>query len=84
MKGHGSEAHFREVDLSNPASTNKVMKEALETFGFFDLVINNAGIAFGKDILDMTEDHFEKTMNVNFMSIMRIIKAVLPGMITKD
>ncbi|KAH9417398.1 hypothetical protein DERP_007396 [Dermatophagoides pteronyssinus] len=46
-----------------------------------DILINNAGIVVGKNILDLSDDEIQRTMMVNTISHFFTIRTFLPGMI---
>jgi hypothetical protein len=52
------------ADLTNPSSLNSI--PALIKEKNIGLLVNNAGTAFEKKALDLTDDDFEKMFNLNF------------------
>jgi len=55
------------LDISCTACHTEVIKNILERYGRIDLLVNNAGVAPLKrnDLLDMTEESYERVMNIN-------------------
>lgn len=45
-----------------------------------DVLINNAGIVAGKDLLDCSDDEIVRTFEVNTLAPIRLTRALLPGM----
>jgi 3-oxoacyl-[acyl-carrier protein] reductase len=45
-----------------------------------DVLVNNAGAAPGGEILDLTEEDWQKALQLKFMGYVRCIKAVIPHM----
>ena len=50
-------------------------------FGAVNLVFNNAGIAFTGDIAEMSFEHIEQVMDVDFWGVVNGTKAFLPHLI---
>uniref|UniRef100_A0AC35TUL2 Epidermal retinol dehydrogenase 2 n=1 Tax=Rhabditophanes sp. KR3021 TaxID=114890 RepID=A0AC35TUL2_9BILA len=72
---------YQVVDVSEKekvyAATDKIKKD----YGCIDILINNAGILYGKEFLELEEEAIEKLMKVNTFSNWWLIKAFLPEMI---
>ena len=45
-------------DISQPATTDRIIGEALDRFGRIDILINNAGIFIAKPFTDYTADDY--------------------------
>ncbi|AJY75080.1 SDR family NAD(P)-dependent oxidoreductase [Paenibacillus beijingensis] len=52
-------------DISNKSDVDRVVPRILDSFGFVDVLINNAGILKWASFLETTEDDFDSTFNVN-------------------
>ncbi|QDP98870.1 SDR family oxidoreductase [Microlunatus elymi] len=48
-----------------------------------DVLINNAGVVAGKQLLDATEEAIERTFRVNTLALFWVTRAFLPGMIAR-
>ncbi len=68
-------------DASSFAETEKVVKEILEEFGTVDILVNNAGITMDTLLLRMTEEQWDKVININLKSVFNFTKAVQMTMI---
>jgi NAD(P)-dependent dehydrogenase (short-subunit alcohol dehydrogenase family) len=55
------------LDISCTACQKEVVANILERYGRIDVLVNNAGVAplQRNDILDMTEESYERVMNIN-------------------
>jgi 3-oxoacyl-[acyl-carrier protein] reductase len=55
------------LDISCTFCQKEVVSNILDRYGRIDLLINNAGVAplLRNDILDMTEESYERVMNIN-------------------
>ncbi|MHB1767853.1 MAG: 3-ketoacyl-ACP reductase [Phycisphaerae bacterium] len=67
IKTHGGQAHAIRADIGNGLDRQLLITETVDHFGKLDLLVNNAGIAPDKrmDILEATEESFDKLMEVN-------------------
>ncbi len=64
---------------SNAASfieSESLVKDVLETFGSIDVLINNAGITKDNLLMRMSEEDFDKVIEVNLKSVFNMTKAV--------
>jgi 3-oxoacyl-[acyl-carrier protein] reductase len=73
--GIGETLHVR-ADLSRPGEPERLIAEA----GAVEVLVNNAGYAEQRDFLDVTDDQWDEGWQLNVMSYVRAIRAVVPGM----
>lgn len=75
--------HFIAVDLRDPDAAGKIAKEVLERFGRIDIVVNNAGANLGPGggFSAISDEDWYNDWQLNFLSVVRINKALLPAMI---
>lgn len=52
-------------DLQNPAEIEQAVNTVKETFGSFDIIVNNAGVSARDSIYDYKPEDFSKTMELN-------------------
>jgi NAD(P)-dependent dehydrogenase (short-subunit alcohol dehydrogenase family) len=67
-------------DLSDPAAPAALVREVEERLGRVDCLVNNVGVAVQVDFADLTDEDWESMWQLNVMSYVRAIQAVLPGM----
>ncbi|XP_050078419.1 L-xylulose reductase [Anopheles maculipalpis] len=65
-----------QVDLSDWERT----KTALNPLGKVDGLVNNAGVAVIKPFLELTEDDFDRTFNVNVKAAFNVAQLLVPKM----
>jgi 3-oxoacyl-[acyl-carrier protein] reductase len=63
-------------DASSFTETEKVVKEILDEFGTVDILVNNAGITMDTLLMRMTEEQWDKVININLKSVFNFTKAV--------
>lgn len=63
----GSRAVAVQADISLAADRDLLVDKALASFGAIELLVNNAGVApkVRADLLDASEESFERVMNIN-------------------
>ena len=69
-----------QADLAKPGEPERVIGEAEERFGRVDVLVNNVGVAYQRPFEDVTDEQWEELWQLNVMSYVRAIRAVLPGM----
>ena len=82
--------HFKEqsidgygmvLNVADPDSIAKALKDLTEKESIPDILVNNAGVQPRKDLFDHTEEDWDKTMNINVKSVFLCSKEVVPLMI---
>jgi len=58
-----------------------MVAKTIEKFGKIDILVNNAGICQFKPFVDLTDDDWDKTININLRGYYWCAKAVAPEMI---
>lgn len=77
----GGAAKGYRSDASSFADTEKLVADVLAEFGKIDVVVNNAGITQDTLMLRMTEEHWDKVMEINLKSVFNLTKNVLRSML---
>jgi NADP-dependent 3-hydroxy acid dehydrogenase YdfG len=68
-----------ELDVTDPASCERFVAEAVERLGGLDIVVNAAGLALGRDLFDAsTEEDEEVVLETNVHGLIRITRLCLP------
>ena len=82
--GDGGKASARTMDVRDAGAWTSLVTEIAEEFGAIDALVNNAGIAVAGDTaVDVSEDVWDRIMDVNAKGVWLGMKAVLPHMIEK-
>jgi len=68
------------ADVSDPGQVERVIGEVTAALGPIDVLVNNAGIAIAKPLVDTTLEEWDRTFATNVRSLYLTAHAVLPGM----
>ncbi len=77
--GVGESLHVA-LDLSVPSAPGELVDAAEQAFGRVDCLVNNVGVAYQRSFDELTDEDWTSMWELNVMSYVRAIKAVLPGM----
>jgi len=70
------------IDVRDVAAWDSLVADALHRFGAIDILVNNAGIVVpGDTAVDVSEDIWDRIMDINAKGVWLGMKAVLPSMI---
>ena len=67
-------------DLAEPAAPEALVAEAVRELGRVDVLVNNVGEAYQAAFEELTDAQWESMWQLNVMSYVRAIRAVLPSM----
>ena len=70
-------------DLSDPATADRVVGQALERFGRIDTLVNNAGVYISKPFIDYTADDFATVVGVNVTGFFRLTQLAITDMLSR-
>ena len=68
------------ADLARAGEPERVVREAEQRLGRVDCLVNNVGVAFQRTFEEVTDEQWDELWQLNVMSYVRSIRAVLPGM----
>jgi 3-oxoacyl-[acyl-carrier protein] reductase len=77
--GVGEELHVS-ADLSLRGEPERMVREVEQQLGRIDALVNNVGVAVQRSFDEVTDDDWDEVWQLNVMSYVRTIRAVLPGM----
>lgn len=79
----GGKALFVPLDVADSASVHAALKRAVEELGPVDVLVNNAGWDELKPFTATDEAFWQKVVDINYLGTLRLIHAVLPGMLER-
>ncbi len=65
IKEAGGKALFVKTDVSSKAQVEAMVKQAVDTYGSLDVIVNNAAILEAEPIMEITEKNWDRQMAVN-------------------
>lgn len=68
-------------DTADQKTAAAAVKATIARFGGLDILINNAGVASEGDIMQTSEDDFERVMAVNVTGYFHMAKAAMPELV---
>ncbi len=76
----GARVLFIHCDVTRAEDCRRAVEEAIREFGRLDLLFNNAGIIRRADVVETTEEEWDRVMAVNCKSIFLMSKYAVPIM----
>ncbi|HEV8685759.1 MAG TPA: SDR family oxidoreductase [Gaiellaceae bacterium] len=68
------------ADLSEPGAPEELIAQAEAEVGPVDCLVNNVGLAYQADFLELSDRQWDDLWELNVMSFVRAIRAVVPSM----
>lgn len=81
VRAAGREAVVAMGDCGVAGDCRRMVEAGVERFGRIDVLVHNAAIRPLTPFLDMSEDDWRRTMDVNLTASFWLAQAVLPGMV---
>ena len=80
LEAFGIKAIGYQSNAADFDAAQELAKSVLETFGTIDILVNNAGITKDNLLMRISEDDFDKVIEVNLKSVFNLTKAVIRPM----
>lgn len=80
LASKGVKAKGYRSDASDFAQADKLINDVVADFGSLDILVNNAGITMDNLLLRITEEAWDKVINVNLKSCFNTVKAATKPM----
>lgn len=81
LSADGAKVKAYQSDASDYQAAQDLIKTVLNDFGKIDIVVNNAGITKDNLLMRMSEEDFDRVVNINLKSIYNLTKAVQRSML---
>ena len=71
-----------QADVGDPRDIDRMVRQALDEFGQIDILLNNAGVTRRADIMELTEEDWDRIHRVNakgvFFCLQRVAREMIP------
>jgi len=84
IRSAGGDAIFVKADVSIRSDMERMIEKTKDTYGTVHLLSHNAGIYPLSLLKDMTEEEWDKVLDVNLKGVFLAVKACLPSMIRQN
>src|SRR5918996_4498687 len=65
-------------DLTAPGAADALVKTAVDAWGQLDIVVNNAGYTIDAPVHKMTDDAFQRMLDIHTIVPFRVLRAAAP------
>ena len=65
-------------DLTKPGTPDELVQKAVDSFGQIDIIVNNAGYTLDAPIHKMSDDWFQRMLDIHVIAPFRILRAAAP------
>lgn len=76
----GAEVYAEPLDVTDAGAVARYVEQVAKRFGRIDVCVTNAGGPPAKNFLSISTDEWRKAVDMNFMSVVYLAKAVIPYM----
>jgi 3-oxoacyl-[acyl-carrier protein] reductase len=71
-------------DVSKRSVVDLFVQKTEQQFGLIDVLVNNAGMRFRKEFLEISDNELNQVLDVNLKSVFNMCQEVLPSMIKNN
>jgi len=75
-----AEIYAEPLDVTDAPAVSRFTEQVAKRFGRIDVCVANAGGPPAKNFLSIADDEWRKAVDLNFMSVVHLAKAVIPHM----
>lgn len=80
IRAAGGEAIFVHCDVASTPDMENLVNAAVDTFGSLTIAVNNAAVALGGTVRDISEETWNRVLNTNLTSVWRGMHLAIPHM----
>lgn len=81
LRSLGLDVTFVRADVSKGADVQALVESTVGTYGKLNVLVNNAGYIIAKDVVTMTEEEYEKVMDINAKGVFLGCHFAIPFML---
>lgn len=80
IQSSGATAEFHVLDVRSTAATQALIADLEDRIGPPDVLVGNAGIAHRAPLLQMSEEQWDNTYEIDLKGVFRLVRAAAPAM----
>ncbi len=80
ITSEGNSAHAFAADVTRAADCKAMVREAVTRWGGLDILHNNVGVESRLDLMETTEEEWDRVMTVDLKSMLLATQAAVPAM----
>lgn len=84
IRSLGRSALALPTDVSDRQQVEELISKALDSFGYIDVLVNNAGVYLSGTLEETTQSDLQWLINTNFWGYVYTIKALLPHFMKRE
>ncbi|MBN3791621.1 3-oxoacyl-ACP reductase FabG [Burkholderia sp. Ac-20353] len=84
LRSEGYKAAGYTLDVTDRAGIEALAADVVEKFGRIDILVNNAGITLDAKVTRMTEEQFDRVIDVNLKGVFNCTQAVIGAMLEQQ
>ncbi len=84
IEAGGGQALIAPTDVRDRAAIHRMVQATLDRWGRVDVLINNAGLGYSAQVVDLDPDQLRDQVSVNLVAVIECAQAVLPAMIRQE
>ncbi|HUL91356.1 MAG TPA: SDR family NAD(P)-dependent oxidoreductase, partial [Burkholderiales bacterium] len=84
IRSKGGEAEGYTVDVTSKEQIAAMVKSVMAKWGRIDCVVNNAGIVMDAQLKNMTDEQFDKVIDINLKGVYNCTRAVVDIMLAQQ
>lgn len=81
IRSLGGQASFCRADVGVTADMRELVRQASGQWGRLDVMVNNAGVGISGSVTEISEDDWERVLNVNLSGVWRGMRFAIPEML---
>jgi NADP-dependent 3-hydroxy acid dehydrogenase YdfG len=83
IESAGGTAFAVRCDVTDHEQLDRLPSVVEEAYGPADVLVNNAGLPGGGDLIDLTHEQIDRVVQVNLLGVLHGTRAFLPGMLRR-
>ncbi|RQP97711.1 MULTISPECIES: 3-oxoacyl-ACP reductase FabG [Burkholderia] len=84
LRSEGYKAAGYSLDVTDRVGIEALAADVVEKFGRIDILVNNAGITLDAKVTRMTEEQFDRVIDVNLKGVFNCTQAVIGAMLEQQ